>query len=381
MSTSIPSVVGAVPAAPENSFTTSAPQEATGQDAQALEGGFSAVLADFMQGALPPTLINQASTDPANGQADTSATQGLTNPALPELSATFTDIPTGNSLPGVTPVVAWSGMVAVGNENGAAAMLMGGDAKQALIGKPVLAANMNTAMQLADQQALLKSLSPINGQASWESFLPVQLQLATAQRAAALPTTDGQPLLTSASDDVFAALTQEPVLGHAGTTAVTPYMATARLDAAVGNIALPITHPNWSNNLGESIKWMVQQHTQQADFRLTPPDLGMLEVRVQVNNNQTNITFSSPHAQVCDAVESALPRLREMFGQTGLQMGEVNVNVSHQSLSQQHAQNGGSQTPQHGGGDGRAAADTDALPHTVSPLVERYGAGLVDVYA
>lgn len=381
MSTSIPSAVGAIPAAPKNSFTASAPQDATDQNAQALESGFSAVLADFMQAALPPMLINQAIADPAKRQADTSPAQGLTNTALPELSATFTDLPTGNALPGTIPVVAWSGMVAAGNENGAAVMLMSGDANQALIGKPVHATNMNTAMQLADQPALLKSLSPINGQASWESFLPVQLQLATAQRTAALPTTDGPPRLTTANDDVFAALAQEPILSHTGTTAVTPYIATARLDTTVGNIALPITHPNWSNNLGESIRWMVQQQSQQADFRLTPPDLGMLEVRVQVNNNQTNITFSSPHALVCDAVESALPRLRDMFGQAGLPLGDVNVNVSQQSMSQQHAQNGGSPTPQHGGGDGRTAVDTDALPHTVPPLVQRYGSGLVDVYA
>ncbi len=380
MSTSIPSIAGSIQAAPQNSVTSSTALDTTDQEAQAPEGGFSAVLADFMQGALPPGLVNQTITDPANRQAGT-APGLITTSALPELSASVNDSIGGKILPGATPVVAWSGMVAVGDENGASAMLMGGDGNQTLIGKPVQATNINTAMQLADQQALIKPLLPSNGATTWENILPAQLQLATAQRNAGMSTVvEGQQLPGAADDNLLAALTQEPGITQTGTNIVTPYTATARAEAAVGNIAVPITHPNWSNNLGESIKWMVQQHTQHADLRLTPPDLGMLEVRVQVNNNQTNITFSSPHAQVCDAVEAALPRLRDMFGQAGLSLGDVNVNVSHQSLSQQHAQNGGAQTPGHGGGDGHAE-DNDAITHVVSPLVPRYGAGLVDLYA
>ncbi len=380
MSTSIPIAAGSIQAAPEISVNSSILLDTTDQDAQAPEGGFSAVLADFMQAALPPGLVSQTITDPANKHAGT-APGLITTSALPELPASVNDSTGGNTLPGAIPVVAWSGMVAVGDEQGAAAMLMGGDGKQTLIGKPVQATNINTAMQLADQQALMKPLSPITGSTTWENILPAQLQLANAQRNAGMPiVAEGQQLLGAADGNVFAVLTQEPGITQTGTNIITPYAATARAEAAVGNIAVPITHPNWSNNLGESIKWMVQQHTQHADLRLTPPDLGMLEVRVQVNNNQTNITFSSPHAQVCDAVESALPRLREMFGQTGLQLGDVNVNVSHQSLSQQHAQNGDAQTPGHGGGDGHAE-DNDAITHAVSPLLPRYGAGLVDVYA
>ena len=376
MSTSIPSVAGSVPAASRTS-TSSALAESTHQDAAASDSGFSAVLAEFMQDAQPSALNNQAIANSINGQ--TATVQGTVNNALPELTATFTESTDGNFLPVASPVVAWSGMMAVADANGVAAMLLGGDANQALIGKPVYAANMNSAIQLADQQSLIK-LPAIHAQASWESFLPVQLQLANAQRNAAIQAA-GQQLQLMTGDDALAMLGQEPVLAQPGATAITPFTATARLDTAVGNIAVPITHPNWSNNLGESIKWMVQQHTQRADFRLVPPDLGMLEVRVQLNNNQTNITFSSPHAQVCDAVESALPRLREMFGQAGLQLGDVNVNVSHQSLSQQHAQNGGSQTPGHGSENNHSDESNDAITGVTSSQSQRYDTGLVDVYA
>ena len=95
----------------------------------------------------------------------------------------------------------------------------------------------------------------------------------------------------------------------------------------------------WAQGLGERVQWLVQQNIQGAEIRLNPPELGALEIKLQLNGDQgTQIQFTSPNGTVREALESAIPRLREMFAESGLNLGDVNV--SHQSLAEQQ-QNGG----------------------------------------
>lgn len=109
----------------------------------------------------------------------------------------------------------------------------------------------------------------------------------------------------------------------------------------IANMTVPPENPGWGEVVGNRLQWMVNQKVQEAQIRLNPPELGMLDVKVQIGpDQQTNITFSSPHSQVRDALESAIPRLREMFGESGLNLGDVDV--SHQSMSdQRQAEQGG----------------------------------------
>ena len=107
-------------------------------------------------------------------------------------------------------------------------------------------------------------------------------------------------------------------------------------------IAVPVNQPNWGQAVGERLMFMANAKVQAANLILNPPELGPIEVRLNMNHDQASIQFVSAHAAVRDAIEEAFPRLREMFAQNGLNLADANV--SQQSAQQDkrsdHSSNG-----------------------------------------
>jgi len=182
-------------------------------------------------------------------------------------------------------------------------------------------------------------------------------------------------------------LASEPASQPASTSSMHNMMNVAGLGAASKADAMPgLTppplnvppqHPGWNQSVGERLQWMVGQNLQSADIRLDPPELGSLEVRIQIHKDHASITFAAPNPQVRDALESAVPRLREMMNDIGLSLGDVNV--SQESFTQgQQADEDAAATA------GRAIAsgesETDGLD-AVTSVAPRQGLGMLDAYA
>lgn len=91
----------------------------------------------------------------------------------------------------------------------------------------------------------------------------------------------------------------------------------------VMQLATPVANPGWSEGLADRVAWMIQQDLGQAHLKLNPPQLGPLEVRVQVSGDQATVTFTAHNQQVREALEGASQRLREQLGSQGF----VNVQV------------------------------------------------------
>ena len=124
-----------------------------------------------------------------------------------------------------------------------------------------------------------------------------------------------------------------PVVNPVGSTVALPSpLTTSLLDMGVPQA---VGDKAWGGAIGERIMWMVQGDQQFARLQLNPPQLGPLEVRVSVNQDQTSVSFLASHAVVREALEAALPRLREMFDQQSLQLVRADV-------SDPGAQHGGS---------------------------------------
>ncbi|WP_229381138.1 flagellar hook-length control protein FliK [Shewanella psychropiezotolerans] len=70
---------------------------------------------------------------------------------------------------------------------------------------------------------------------------------------------------------------------------------------------------------------MVSKGVLHAEIRLDPPELGPLVVRIQVQGDQTQVQFHVVQPQTRDIVEQALPRLREMLAEQGLQLTDSQV--------------------------------------------------------
>jgi flagellar hook-length control protein FliK len=119
------------------------------------------------------------------------------------------------------------------------------------------------------------------------------------------------------------------------------------------------------------VLWLAAQNVSAAEIRLDPPELGPMQVRVSVNQEQVNVSFTSPHPAVREVLDQQLNRLREMFSEQGLNL--VDVDVSDKSFAQQDQERGESRK------NGTSAAEDEELaPLTSSILVSNR---LVDHYA
>ncbi len=105
---------------------------------------------------------------------------------------------------------------------------------------------------------------------------------------------------------------------------------------------LNLGQPAWEANLGSNLKMLVGQNIQSAELRLDPPELGSLDIKIKVSNDIASVNITSPHANVREALENAVPRLREMFAESGVALGDVNVQQESFAQSQQSADQDGS---------------------------------------
>jgi flagellar hook-length control protein FliK len=90
-------------------------------------------------------------------------------------------------------------------------------------------------------------------------------------------------------------------------------------------LALPVGHPQWADELGQRLIWMHGKAIQAAEIHLNPPHLGPVAVRIEMHDDQASIQFASPHAAVREAIEAALPRLKELLDAHGLPVSQVEV--------------------------------------------------------
>jgi flagellar hook-length control protein FliK len=127
---------------------------------------------------------------------------------------------------------------------------------------------------------------------------------------------------------------------------------------ATTHVATPLGRPEWAGALSDKVTWLVGQRVQVADIQITPPQLGPVEVRISIQNDQASIAFVSGHAVVRDALQAALPRLGELFAQSGLSLGQTSVGAeSFQGQQQGFQQPDGARRD----GDGLPATDGHAL--------------------
>ena len=130
----------------------------------------------------------------------------------------------------------------------------------------------------------------------------------------------------------------------------------------------------WGEELGQRLTWMVRGDVQEARLRLDPPDLGPLDVRISVIEDEARISFVAPHAAVREAVEAALPRLREMFVASGLQL--VQADVSGQGTGHRPPPE-----PPALAAPAASGRQSGALPSALTPDPLPRSLALLDVYA
>ncbi|MDH5570277.1 MAG: flagellar hook-length control protein FliK [Gammaproteobacteria bacterium] len=100
---------------------------------------------------------------------------------------------------------------------------------------------------------------------------------------------------------------------------------TSALPTLSASITAPLQSPAWPQNVAERVNWMLNGNFQNAEIKLNPAHLGPMEIKLSVQDDKASIVFVSSHAPVREALDAALPRLREMLEQQGMSLADVDV--------------------------------------------------------
>lgn len=103
--------------------------------------------------------------------------------------------------------------------------------------------------------------------------------------------------------------------------------------------AINIAKPEAAIQLAERVRMLVNLGNMSADIRLDPPDLGSMQVRVQMHGEQASVHFVVQSQQARDMLDQAVPRLREMLAEKGIELGQSFV--QQEGKGQQFAQQQG----------------------------------------
>ena len=238
---------------------------------------------------------------------------------------------------------------------------------------------------------------------------------ATAVTEAAEPATDTDPLNTallnpagtdsSQADEAFSPLLLTPQNNAAATGAPTTpasvLAAAAPAETSISTAATVAAQKNattslpdelnqalreerlnfgndrstWGGALGARVVAMVMNDIQHARIHLDPPELGSLEIRMQVQQDQATVQVQAQSAQVRDVLESSAQRLRDALASQGIQLAGFDVSERGHSQAQGDGQSQG-QGAQSDAADGEwLATDESGAP---APAVSL---NLLDTYA
>lgn len=110
----------------------------------------------------------------------------------------------------------------------------------------------------------------------------------------------------------------------------------ANLPPSLQTIPLPVKHPQWGQALGQRVVYMTNSQIQQAQITLNPEKLGPIHIKLHMDRDQQiQVSMSAQHGTTREAIESAIPRLREMLEQAGVQLASVDVGDFSQFAQEQ----------------------------------------------
>ncbi|MGS2717547.1 flagellar hook-length control protein FliK [Eionea flava] len=130
----------------------------------------------------------------------------------------------------------------------------------------------------------------------------------------------------------------------------------------------------WGQAVTDKVMWMSSKGIKEATIQLDPPELGSLQVKVGVNQDQAQVSFTVQHASVREALDQQSTRLREMFAEEGLNLADVDVSDQSQQQDKETENEGSS-------GYGQQNSSDEELQATITPIQSRQQSySLVDAY-
>ncbi len=153
------------------------------------------------------------------------------------------------------------------------------------------------------------------------------------------------------------------------------------------DVKSPVGKAGWNQNFSNQILMMASNGVQHAKIKLNPMSLGPVEAMVKLSGESAVVNLSSLHLTTKEALENAIPRLKEMLNENGF--SHVDVNVSHQDKKEQQDAGLDSKTSsnnEHGnstmpGEEQLSEEPTDSDSAAQAADLDEQGLKIVDYYA
>lgn len=233
--------------------------------------------------------------------------------------------------------------------------------------------------QQQKQQQKAELVSGMPSAASIDTLTAMAMTQEHLQQTVMPPVHEGLP--ASAVADKLLATIQSPAsanLSQIQSSSATSSQATAQLATKAAESALApvfIQEPQAAQQLKERVMYQVGQKIQSAEVRLAPEELGSVQIKLNMQQEQLSVQFVVQQVQAKEALEQQMPRLRELLQQQGVEL--MDSQVSQQQQQQQSRQERSSSTGRTGVTEQDGFHDADKAPS----VQVRYSDRVVDFYA
>ncbi|MEI6896444.1 MAG: flagellar hook-length control protein FliK [Psychromonas sp.] len=216
--------------------------------------------------------------------------------------------------------------------------------------KPELTKMTNANLILNDSNAMLKESKKISAEIN--KFTPLSAEN-IINNELEKSATDASLRQSHKLDNMFASLHQDPdkisinnnqesnnltSVGQTNSSSEkllnkTMANTTSLMQSSTLQQPIELQEKNAAAVMGEKIMMMINQGKQEVTIRLDPAELGSLLIKLQMHQDQVQVSIQTQVSQSRDIIEQHLPRLREQLEQQGVNLGEATV--EQQSKQQQ----------------------------------------------
>jgi flagellar hook-length control protein FliK len=165
--------------------------------------------------------------------------------------------------------------------------------------------------------------------------------------------------------------TEAVASGMLAGTLATPVSPTAHSPTVI-TVHTSIGAAGWERELSDKLARVVLRHDR-IEIRVAPAELGPVEIRVDLGAGPASLAIVASHAATRDALEQALPQLREALAAQGIALGDATVRDGHAGADAhaQHARPHPRSVPNLLAG-GLAPATTVLAPRRPDRLVDTF---------
>ncbi|MBT1450825.1 flagellar hook-length control protein FliK [Glaciecola sp. XM2] len=145
--------------------------------------------------------------------------------------------------------------------------------------------------------------------------------------------------------------------------------------------AVNIFKPEGQQQLAEKVRWMVAGRNPAAEIRLDPPELGAMQIKVNMSSDAATVSFTVQSSQAKEALDQQLPKLREMLQEQGIELGQSSVQQDSKGQASQQDEQMASHSNNTDGMGSNEVAQEDMPVGVIEQRITGGSLGGIDYYA